>query len=76
MQGFWPARPQWLLNCFFYDGELSMKHLTGIALALSLPLLVPIRAQERGRGNEQEQHGGRVGGGYIPPRGPMPSRPA
>ena len=53
-----------------------MKHLTGIALALSLTLLVPIRAQERGRGNEQEQHGGRVGGGYIPPHGPAPSRPA
>jgi hypothetical protein len=44
-----------------------MKQLTGTAAALSLALLVPIGAQEGGRGNEQEQRGGRVGGGYIPP---------
>src|SRR4051812_1364685 len=58
------------------NGELSMKQLTGIAVALSLTLLIPIGAQERGRGNEQQQHGGRVGGGYIPPHGPTPSRSA
>jgi len=50
-----------------------MKALTGFAFALSLTLLMPAHAQERGRGREEE-HGNRVGGGYIPPRGPQAGR--
>jgi hypothetical protein len=53
-----------------------MKKLTGIAIALWLALLLPATAQERGRGHEEEQHGGRIGGGYIPPHGPPPFRSA
>ena len=53
-----------------------MKTLMGFAIALSLTLLIPMYGQERGRGHEQEQHGRQVGGGYIPPHGPAPSRPA
>src|SRR5882757_9048237 len=50
-----------------------MKTIAGFAMALALAL--PAYAQERG-GHEQEQHGGRVGGGFIPPHGPPPSRSA
>jgi hypothetical protein len=53
-----------------------MKKTMGFAIAFSLGVLVPTYAQERGRGHEQEQHGGRVGGGYIPPHGPPPARQA
>ncbi len=53
-----------------------MKPLVVITIGFSLALLVPAYAQERGHGREQEQHGGRVGGGYIPPHGPPPSRQA
>lgn len=49
-----------------------MKKLTGFTIALSLAVLVPTYAQERDRGHEQEQRGGRVGGGYAPPHGPAP----
>ena len=42
-----------------------MKTLTGLAIALAL--VIPFQAQER----RQEQRGGRVGGGYIPPHGPQ-----
>jgi len=51
-----------------------MKAITSFAAALSMVLLVPVYAQEKGR--EQEQHGGHqdVGGGYVPKHGPPPSR--
>jgi hypothetical protein len=52
-----------------------MKRLTGLAIAFSLAALVPAYAQERGREHGQEQdRGGRVGGGYIPPHGPPANR--
>jgi len=46
-------------------------------IAVSLALLPAGYAQERERGHEheQEQHG-HVGGGYIPPHGPLPSHGA
>jgi hypothetical protein len=53
-----------------------MKTPIGFAIVLSLALLIPTYGQERGRGHEQEQHGRQFGGGYIPPHGPGPSRPA
>ena len=57
-----------------------MKKLTAFAFGLSLTLMVPAYAQDREHeqhGHEQQpQHGGRVGGGYIPPHGPAPSRQA
>ena len=43
----------------------------GIGLVLTVALIsVPARSQER----EQKGGGGRVGGGYIPPRGPAPAK--
>lgn len=54
---------------------MKLKSTIGFGIALSLALLLPAYAQERDRGHGQEQHG-KVGGGYIPPRGPRPSRPA
>jgi len=45
VRGFRWHRVQWLSNCTFFHGELSMRQLTAIAFALSLTLLVPIRAQ-------------------------------
>ncbi len=49
-----------------------MKGIIGLAMAASLMVMVAAYAQERG-GHERE-HGGRVGGGYIPPHGPPASR--
>uniref|UniRef100_Q01TV8 Uncharacterized protein n=1 Tax=Solibacter usitatus (strain Ellin6076) TaxID=234267 RepID=Q01TV8_SOLUE len=49
-----------------------MKKLMVSAAALSVALLIPVYAQERGHERGQEQHGGRVGGGYVPPHGPAP----
>ena len=53
-----------------------MKTSIGLGIALALVLFVPAYAQERGREHQQDEHGGRVGGGYVPPHGPPPSRPA
>jgi hypothetical protein len=54
-----------------------MKTSIGLGTALALTLFVPAYAQERGREHPQEeQHGGRVGGGYIPPHGPPQARTA
>lgn len=50
-----------------------MKTVTGMALALALAVAIPAIGQEHER---PEQHGGRVGGGYIPPHGPAPMRAA
>ncbi|HUK15668.1 MAG TPA: hypothetical protein VLW65_04610 [Bryobacteraceae bacterium] len=53
-----------------------MKMSIGFGMALALALLIPAYGQEHERGHEQEQRGGRVGGGYIPPHGPQPSHAA
>jgi hypothetical protein len=52
-----------------------MKITLWLGAALAVAALMPVYAQERGRGHEEEQHG-RVGGGYIPPHGPQPSHGA
>ena len=52
-----------------------MKKIMISAAALSVALLIPGYAQERGHDRGQqphEQNGDRVGGGYIPPHGPPP----
>ena len=52
-----------------------MKKILISAAALSVALLVPAYSQEKGHDRGQqphEQHGDRVGGGYIPPHGPPP----
>lgn len=50
-----------------------MNKLMGFAIALLLIFWVPGYTQERG--GKHEEHGGRgVGGGYIPPHGPPPTR--
>lgn len=51
-----------------------MKMSIGLGMALALALLIPAYGQERG--HEEQQRGGRVGGGYIPPHGPRPSHAA
>jgi hypothetical protein len=57
-----------------------MKRLAGLAIPLLLIVLVPGRAQEKGReqgGKQGGKQGGRavgVGGGYIPPKGPPRSK--
>jgi hypothetical protein len=48
-----------------------MKRLIGCALGLSIGFLLPVVAQEHRGG---EEHGGHVGGGYIPQHGPPPMR--
>ena len=45
-----------------------------VLLALSLMITVPAFAQRRGLDSAPGGGGPRVGGGYIPPRGPSPSR--
>jgi hypothetical protein len=49
-----------------------MHKLAGSLLALALMVSVSAYAQ---RGHEEEHGGGRVGGGYVPPRGPAPRAP-
>lgn len=57
-----------------------MKKLTCLAAALTIVFLAPVYPQERGkegeeRGGGQARTGGHnVGGGYIPPHGPAPTR--
>lgn len=41
-------------------------------MVVTLAFWIQANAQERNREHQQEQRGGRVGGGYIPPRGPQP----
>lgn len=48
-----------------------MKTLLALSIAVAFSLALPISAQEHGR-REQQQTGGHVGGGYIPPHGPPP----
>ena len=50
-----------------------MKKFFAVEIAVCLSLAITVCAQERGREHEQEQHGGHVGGGYVPPHGPTPS---
>src|SRR5215212_2850702 len=45
-----------------------------VLLALSLMISVPALAQRRGSGPAPGGGGPRVGGGFIPQRGPSPSR--
>jgi hypothetical protein len=48
-----------------------MKTLIGIPVVFVLMVCAPGYAQER----HEEQHGGRVGGGYVPPHGPPARAP-
>ncbi|HWB87448.1 MAG TPA: hypothetical protein VG675_25120 [Bryobacteraceae bacterium] len=58
-----------------------MKKRTGLAIAISLAMLIPIYAQQRDhdrRDQHQDQHKDQheeVGHGYVPPHGPQASRP-
>lgn len=52
-----------------------MKAITTLAVAVSMALLAPAFAQERGHEKGGGEHGGEhVGGGYVPPHGPPASR--
>ena len=53
---------------------MKSKFPIGLGIALTLMLLLPVHAQEKDRGHAPQPHG-KVGGGYIPPRGPRPSKP-
>jgi hypothetical protein len=45
--------------------------LLALSVSLGIPLAVPIVAQEKNKGGGGEH--GRVGGGYVPPKGPAPA---
>jgi len=55
-----------------------MKKLACVAATLTIVFWAPVYAQERGGeehgGNQPRTSGHNVGGGYIPPHGPAPSR--
>lgn len=45
--------------------------LLALSVSLAIPLAVPSVAQEKNKGGGGEH--GRVGGGYVPPKGPAPA---
>lgn len=53
-----------------------MKTFAGLAVTIALAAAIPAFSQDRGRDGDRqsEQRNRRVGGGYVPERGPTPSQ--